>query len=439
MRKFTIIVVSLLLIMTSSYSQFSIASNIRVRSEIGTTNPYAVTNRMADIRYRPTFNYKVNDNLTYTATLEFGDIGFGNISQGGSQGTDGRIVELKHLFMAITPPSFNLFDRHCIKIGLQAHKDMHGLVFNDDVAGIYYDAQIKKLEFSTGWFVPRDIGETMYDSDTYSAGESMFSLELSYDILDNLNSGVYSLLSFSEDFDETDDTHVKETSTTRFWIAPYVTGSFGKFNFETEFVYYRKQVEETALLLVQNIDEHAALSGVAYSLKADYEFMDRLGARLNILLASGVEEGYFGGYEGHTAHYNTDLEVMNSTYYTNGIHYYDPLYKSSGGTNQGIMLPALVLDYKLLNEKFSIIDKMNLEGFFGMGISLNPIGYVKDDELKEGSVLGVEYGIRSKMKVLEDLDMIPYFAMFHFGEPVSIENVQRNQYKLGMTLKMMLK
>lgn len=450
MRKFTITVVTLLLIMTNSYAQFSTESDIRVRSEIGTVDLYGVSNRRVDIRFRPTFFYKLNDNLSFASTLEVGDIGFGDSYEGGSQGTDQRVLELKHLYMKITPPLYGIFGEHNVKLGLQRYKDFQGLIFDDDVAGVLYEGKIKDFGFGAGWFVPYDLGEEDYDTDTYSAGETIFSLDLNYKMKIKeleLTGGMQNFLSLSNYYDEADIDHVKEINETGYWMAPYAKGKFRDLNFETEFVYYMNKMKETAVLHEMQGLEEWGIKGIAFSLKTDYQIIDKLNTKLNILIESGVEEGGMGGYIAHTASYDTGLEILNHSNYTNGIYSYDPMHMDAHSYNgdYGIFVPALIINYVLIDKKIDIIDKMSLAGFFGMGISMEPVQEPVQNNPEESRMFGVEYGIRSILTVMEHLEVIPYFAMFHAGDAKLYSeldentNIQRNQYKTGMTLKMMFK
>ena len=444
MRKFTIIAVAILLIMTNSYAQFSTESDIRLRSEIGTTNSRAVRNRRVDMRYRPFFSYRLNEHLSFSTVLEIGDVGFGNVPEGGALGTDERIVQLKHLYMEITPPDFNIFDEHNITLGLQAYKDLHGLVFDDDVAGILYEGKIKDLEFGAGWFVPYDYGELLYGSETYSAGETVFSLDLSYDLKFGeleLKPGFNNFLSFSNDYIDYGPNDSRQISTTGYWMSPYVTGRFRDLNFESQFVYQRHQVQEERLLNDQgpSVTPYSGFSAVAYSFKAGYKILEDLSTKMNILVKSGAPNRHKGGYEGYASYFDTELEVINPSRYSNGIYTYDPMSIDSHQFGYyGVFIPSLIIDYLLLDRKISVIDKIGLTGFFGMALSLEPVQNERRTE--ESKIFGVEYGFRSNIHIMEHLEVIPFFAMFHVGEAYlygKLEDytIQRNQFKLGTTLR----
>lgn len=433
MRKLAFFVLTLILLISNTYSQFSSNASIRFRSELGTvgSNNYdnvLVTDRKSDIRIRPSLFYKANENLMFGTTLEMGDTVFGDSSSGGAQGTDGKVVEVKHLYMKINPPKFNLFSNHQVTLGLQPYYDLNGLVFDDDIAGIYYKGNIKKINFEMGWFTPYDLGEASINSTTYSTGESLYLLGGGYEVYNNINAGLLGVLSIDDSYEEEDEDHVKQFTKTSFWIAPYVDAKYGDFEVKTEFAYYREALEEDYLIHKQKLNDHAEHGGVIYSLKADYQANEKFKMRLNLLVESGVSDSKNGGYHGHTPFYNTDLEIMNSDGAMSGIYSYNPLDLDG---DYGLVLPAFTADYELIrNNKY--INSLSLSGFTGLAIAYNGVPYNSKGD--KSRFIGVEYGLRSNIKLFDDLNVIPYCSVFHTGEARTKRDDVDTRYKVGVCM-----
>jgi len=116
------------------------------------------TEKFADIRFRPTLEYKVNDNLNAVWTAEIGDINFGNSTKGGAQGADGVNVETKNLFF-----DWIFYPGHKVRAGIQNYMDPMVMVVEDDFAGVVVESSwdilnIPELTTKAGWLKGRDNG-----------------------------------------------------------------------------------------------------------------------------------------------------------------------------------------------------------------------------------------------------------------------------------------
>ncbi len=123
-----------------------------------------------DMRVRPKMRITALDLIRVETQLEIGDVTFG-VGDGGDLGTDGKIIEVKHLFLdfdlpklteAIAPGSTLSF-----RAGLFGTFTPQGLVFSDDGAGVRLQWALPELNttFQVQWLKAIETSRLDLDGD----------------------------------------------------------------------------------------------------------------------------------------------------------------------------------------------------------------------------------------------------------------------------------
>jgi len=296
------------------------------------------TEKFADIRFRPTLEYKVNDNLNAVWTAEIGDINFGNSTKGGAQGADGVNVETKNLYF-----DWIFYPGHKVRAGIQNYMDPMVMVVEDDFAGVVVESNwdmlyLPQLTTKAGWLKGKDNGNgntvsstsilSKIEDETYDYGYSNYIFDAKYDIDLNNAVGVNFLFqNYTEDVSKPGTTalfseRLFEKSVAGYnlvnynrqesWIAPYFKGRpLYNLSVEAEFVYNvrkadfevtRGKLRDSVMIsptwyYSKNMDFLRSPkymedgSGFAFMGKVNYRIMPELDCGFNLLYASGKELG----------------------------------------------------------------------------------------------------------------------------------------------------
>jgi len=287
-----------------------------------------------DFRFRPSFEYQVNKDIKIGATLEIGDLRFGNEYDGAAQGADGVNIATKSLFV-----DWTFMKNHSIKAGIQGYHDPMYMFADDDFAGVVYSANfIPELSTKVGMLVGREEFISDYDKqrdqkldEEFDYGYSNFIFDANYKVNENLIIGINALHQYSVQ-DSTDRFWKYEKKTPNLttpvltdwidaplrinkysnntWIAPYVKGEvLENLEVEAEFVLNFRtaefKVEEGALKdgtgLYPFIQYGDTLNvndwfkdpedqfGIAFMSKIKYKLNDQIKFGANFLYASGEE------------------------------------------------------------------------------------------------------------------------------------------------------
>jgi len=459
MKKIVAFVV--VLIMTISLSaQFKTGMAFRSRAEMFSTNENVqVWRRIADLRFNPYLSYTQNEYLSAKLVFEIGDIGFGNLSQGGAIGTDGINVETKNLFLQITPNKENT-----ITLGLQPYKDFHSLLIDTDIAGLSWKnkfmLQGKGLTSFFAWFVSADKDEKYVDESTYSLGSTEIVADFEYQINDNMKVGVNNLVQFVRE-ELVPDLHLTGLN---MWSAPYFAGKFDKFYLESVLGlnYIRPEFEspeDTQEIYDGENQTHYSPehTGVMLSLKTKYDVNEEVAARFNFVFRDGDKSivGGYTSYYGIKPYYSTGLEILTEAgcgldgkdQVFSPISYY-PNYPGNTNINvinghAGIILPAVFVDYnatKLVKDNMSFINNLKLSIGLGYAVTVMDIERPGSDGLfRPETWIGTELDIKAEAQMYDELYFTPYFAILFPGEWYDYEGGHDPFTKVGVSLKTNLK
>jgi hypothetical protein len=409
-----------------AFAQIKFGMDMRVRSELqnlnSTDTDTQIYDKKTDLRFRPFVGYNINDNLFVKAVFEVGDIQFGTNPSAGL-GTDGINTETKNLYLDIKPNK-----DHKITIGLLPYKDPHGFIFNADVAGILWKGKFNKYSVDLGWFAPFDYNEENISEDTYSYGTTFFALGLEYILNERITLGLSNFLLFKRDkFKDTPPLLVNSDEVSIF-VAPRLVGNYGKIKFDAQFVvnnrYYDYDVVEgNPDTFTQPHDPDK--TGTGFSLKSTFDVDKKLTIRANFLYR-GCQTMY-ENFETEAPFYDTGLEILNQN--PDGIANKDPmdfeLYEKLG-----VALPVVLVDYKLK-------DNVVLTG--GLGVFMFDQNYGK---VANAMYQGSEFDLKAKVTLYDNLNIIPYFALFvpdvGYSRVMDLSNPDHPEdfiMKLGTTLK----
>lgn len=457
MKKIVAFVVVLLMAISLS-AQFKTGMAFRTRAEMFSMNEdIQVWRRITDLRFNPYLSYTQNEYLTAKLVFEIGDIGFGNVAQGGAIGTDGINVETKNLFLQITPNK-----NHTVIVGLQPYKDFHSILLDTDIAGISWKSKYalsgKDLTSTFAWFVSSDEDEALVDETTYSFGNTELVADFEYQLNDKMKVGVNNIMEFVRK--PTTDVNIHLTGL-NLWSAPYFAGTFDKFYLEAVLGLNNIRPEYEGLNDV-NVDgqytpEH---SGILLSLKTKYDINEEAAARFNFLFRDGDKE-YLGGYAsyyGIKSYYNSGLEILTEagcgldgkdqvysplTYYPNYPSSITDANVNVINGHAGIILPAVFVDYNAtrhVKSSMSFINNLKLSMGLGYAVTVQEILRVgSDGMLRPESWIGTELDIKAEAKLWDELYFTPYFAILFPGEWYDYEGGHDPFTKIGLSLKTNLK
>ncbi|MBU4487100.1 MAG: hypothetical protein KKD38_09255 [Candidatus Delongbacteria bacterium] len=451
MKKIVAFVVILIMAISLS-AQFKTGMAFRTRAEIFCTNEdVQVWRRITDLRFNPWISYTQNEYLTAKAEFEIGDIGFGNMAQGGALGTDSVNVKTKNLFMQITPNKDNI-----VVVGLQPYKDFHSLLLNWDLAGISwknkYKLQGKELTSFLAWFVSEDNDEKYIDETTYSFGNTEFVADFEYQINKEMKVGVNNLMEFVRK--PTDALNVHRTEL-NLWSAPYFAGTFNKLYVEAVLGANNIRPNNEVIYGDGNEGYTPEHTGIIFSLKTKYDVNEEASARFNFLFRDADTDPTGGNdsYYGLHSYYSTGLEILTESGY--GLDKIDdqvfsPLtsypksdldYVHSG--YGGIILPVIFFDYNATKymKKLSFINNMKLSLGMGHAVTAYKIYRVtgSDNKARPETWIGTELDFKAEIKMFDDLDVLPYFAILFPGEWYDYEGGHKPFTKIGLTLNTKIK
>ncbi|NOR45672.1 MAG: hypothetical protein GQ534_08820 [Candidatus Delongbacteria bacterium] len=425
MKKFVSILV--LVSIAAAFAQIKFGMSMRVRSELQNLNSTdadtQIYDKKTDLRFRPCVGYSINDNLFVKAVFEIGDIQFGT-NPSADLGTDGINTETKNLYLDIKPNK-----DHKITIGLLPYKDPHGFIFNADVAGILWKGKFNKYSVDLGWFATFDENEDNISESTYSYGTTFFALGLDYKLNERITLGLSNYLVFDRSvYDQPDPSITVNTDEVSIFVAPRIVGDYGKIKFDAQFVvnnrYYDYDVVEGNADNFQT--PHAPdKTGTGFSLKSSFVVDKKITIRANFLYR-GCQTMY-ENFETFKQFYDTGLEIINQN--PDGIDYKDPM-DFDLFEELGIALPTILVDYK-------VKDNFILTG--GLGVFMFDQNYGK---VADTMYMGSEFDIKAKITLYDDLNIIPFFALFvpdvGYSRVMDLSNPDHPEdliMKLGTTIK----
>jgi len=402
-----------------------------IMSSVGTTTDADTQfmSRYTDFRIRPNFYYQANDMLSAKVVLEVGDVKFG--TPGAQYDTDGINVETKHAYLDVKPNKDNM-----VRLGLMAYNDPHSLILDGDLAGVKYEGSFDQLNLGLGWYVTEDNGEKNGDKKTWSYGRSYINANLGFKINDKMSVDLTTLTemssvamndtTFSTEVGHEDEvkkiiTH-HQANKMNMWFAPRFVGDFGMVNVDGTFVYNMRGAttyEKAADGAGDEPDAKDDGSGMAFSLKSNIKANEQLTVGVNFLFASAndvkAKEEKYDGYQ-PAEFVDSDGEKFYASYVENGLQILTQggigENETLGGslfTDHGIMLPSVTVDYK-------VNDMATVGGAFGMAMTLEDVKSTVDGKEVKDTSLGMEFGVNSKIKLFEKLNLTPYAAFFMPGK-----------------------
>ncbi len=419
-----IVMIAIMAMTAAAFSQFTSGFKTRFRAVIGTVGTgtsadYQTMKRKVDFRFRPWFNYQINDKVSFKTMFEIGDTNFG--TGGAAMGTDGVVIEVKHVYLNVKP------SKDCnLRLGLQYYGDMHNIIVDKDMAGVKYDRSFGAFGLGLGYFALADDGELNYNKETFGFGTSLITTDLGFKINDKMSAGLTAVISLDAEavaFDSTYMSNTQSHGTTKMWFAPTFKGDFGMVKAELEFAYMMESYSYTSL--VDGVDdaelsdtEDEGQNGFALSLKTKIKATEKVLVGVDFVMASGdddeeddnaVQNGYetlAGGY------YLNNLKIMDSDTYN-----FFNNYKAAG-----LMMPSLYANY-MLNKK------MTFGVVFGMAMTLN--------EIAEDTNLGMEFGLNGKIKAFDGVILAPWANFFMPGQAYTGDKDADTdmQMKLGLAVK----
>jgi len=372
--------------------------------------------RKVDLRFRPMFEYKVNEQFKAVWRAEIGDITFGDKatanpgkSSGGAQGTDGVNVETKSLYLDYTP-----VENQKVTLGLQGWADPMVMFVDDDFAGISYEGKFDAITAKAAWLISEDNGEFNKKEEIYSYGKSNFGLDLSYSADKTMKFGVNALIQASTAFHKniqntkkTADSIVVNNNSTGLWLAPYAQMNLmdSKLKIDGEFAYFSRSGElENAVVpdgytSTDKVDDE---SGMALFLKTAFKATEQFTVGANFLYASGTDKTdkkeFYNAPTYLSKETTTGLEILGNNGSNDGVGF-SPAAK---GAQYGVMLPVL-------HGAFAIDKQYSVGAAFGYAMTA---AEYKDKKDKAQTGLGMEFDINGSIKLGDKLSVTPYAAFF---------------------------
>lgn len=194
-----------------------------------------------DMRARPLFRVTALDVIRVETQLEVGDVTFG-AGDGGRLGTDGRVIEVKHLFLDFDVPyvgdwvdaDFTL----SLRGGLFGTATPDGLLLDHDHAGLALRLVAPPLgsTFTITWIKAVEAsrldldGDGLIDNDYNDRDIALVDWRSSFS---GLTLGAY----FAADLDNTRDTPLSDIERDFFWAGVHGTGRWGLFGLDGHAVY----------------------------------------------------------------------------------------------------------------------------------------------------------------------------------------------------------
>jgi len=420
-------IVSLLVLIACAHAESKATFGLDLRSRMIMSSVGTSTdadgqwmNRYTDFRVRPNFYYQANDMLSAKVVLEVGDVKFG--TPGAQYDTDGKNVETKHAYLDVKPNK-----DHMVRLGLMAFNDPHSLILDGDLAGVKYEGTFDNLSLGLGWYVTDDQGERNGDKATWSYGQSFINANIGFKIDDKMSVDLTTLTEMTSA-----DSTTHQVNNMNMWFAPRFVGDFGMVNVDGTFVYNMRGAttfEKTAEGAADISDAKDDGSGMAFSLKTNIKANEQLTVGVNFLFASANDvkatEPKFDGYKPAmgNSYVESGLQILTQ----GGIGENENLGYDVFFTPYGTMVPALTVDYM-------VNDMVTLGGAFGMAMTLEDVTAVVDGKEVKDSSLGMEFGVNSKLKLFEKLDLTPYAAFFMPGKGYSY--MMSGSDKTDMQMKM---
>ncbi len=416
-----IVMIAIMAMTAAAFSQFTAGFKLRSRMVMATTGSgtsadYQTLMRKVDYRLRPWFGYKINDMVSFKLQLELGDANFGSVAAGTDLGTDGKIIEVKHAYLNLTP------QKECnVRFGLQSYYSTHGLIFDDDFAGLKYDRNFNNFSLGLGYFVTVDDGEANYNKETFSFGESIITTDLGFKINDKMKAGLTAMIQMNSDLGGLDTlgNATQSVGKTAMFFEPHFSGDFGMVSADLAFIYNMRSYSNTSLVDgVDDADAADSENGIAFSLKTKIKATDKLLVGVDFVMNMGdddLDDDVDNGFQAISSYYLTPLKIMDADTYNFWGNYSD----------LGLMMPTIYANF-MLNKK------VTLGGVFGMAMLMNGVGADEDTDL------GMEFGLNGKIKVLDAVAVIPYASFFMPGVAYVGGDSDADtdmQMKVGMTLK----
>jgi len=435
-------IVSLLVLIACAHAESKATFGLDLRSRMimssvgtGTDADGQYMKRYTDFRVRPNFFYQANDMLSAKVVFEIGDIAFG--TKGAVLDGDSINVETKHAYLDIKPNK-----DHMVRLGLQAFYDPHSMILDCDMAGLKYEGSFDQLSLGLGWYVTEDLGESNGDKKTWSYGKSFINANIGFKIDDKMSVDLTTLTEMTS----VAEGDTAQANSTNMWFAPRFVGDFGMVNVDGMFIYNMRgatSFEKTADGVGDMKDLENDGSGMAFSLKTNIKANEQLTVGVNFLFASANDMAK-----------NTDADLTNNvndgykpavgySYVESGLQIltqggigenenngYDVFF-----TDYGTMVPALTVDYM-------VNDMVSVGGAFGMAMTLEDVTATVDGKEVKDTSLGMEFGLNSKIKLFEKLNLTPYAAFFMPGKAYTNmlnnadDDLTNNIDKTDMQMKM---
>ena len=420
-----IVMIAIMAMTAAAFSQFTAGFKFRSRSAAfttgsGTDADFQVNTLKSDFRFRPWFNYQINDMVSFKAQFEIGDAVFGNEAHGTDLGTDGKTVEVKHLYLNLKPcKDGNL------RFGLMSYYTMHGLLFDDDFGGLKYDRNFGAFDLGLGFFVTDDEGalEELINEETYNFGENIITADLGFKINDKMSAGLNNMfvLKSTNGYEDEDGVWQNVDSlaygTTSMFFAPHFTGDFGMVTAEMVLIYNMRTYSITGLY-DDDPDAPESENGIALSLKTKIKATDKVLVGVDFVMNMGdddMDDAIDNGFQAISSYYLNNLKIMDADTYNFWGSY----------SAYGIMMPSLYVNY-MMNKK------MTFGVVFGMAMTMNEVG------TEEATDLGMEFGLNGNIKILEAVSLKPFANFFMpglaFTGGMDADAATDMQYKIGMGL-----
>ncbi len=187
-----------------------------------------------DMRVRPRMTISTLDVIKLETQLEIGDLTFG-VGDGGDIGTDGRIIEVKHLFLDLDIPQLSgLLSKESsltFRGGLFGTSTTEGIIMDDDGAGLRLRWALAKLNTTveTTWLKAIDSSRLDLDGDG-RIDNDYNDRDLVFFAAKTAVFGVNLGLHFAADLDNTLDTpSAEDQEREMFWYGLEASARFGSF------------------------------------------------------------------------------------------------------------------------------------------------------------------------------------------------------------------
>jgi len=411
-------IVSLLVLIACANAESKATFGLDLRSRMimssvgtGTDADFQHMNRYTDFRIRPNFYYQANDMLSAKVVLEVGDVKFG--TPGAQYDTDGINVETKHAYLDVKPNKDNM-----VRLGLMPYYDPHSMILDGDLAGVKYEGTFDNLSLGLGWYVTDDQGERNGNKETWSYGQSFINANIGFKIDDKMSVDLTTLTEMTSA-----DSTTHQVNKTNMWFAPRFVGDFGMVNVDGTFIYNMRgatKFEKTVDGAADISDAKDDGSGMAFSLKSNIKANEQLTVGVNFMfgsandmkkntdadLTNNVNDGYKPAMG--CSYVETGLQILTQ----GGIGENENLGYDVFFSDYGTMVPAVTVDYM-------VNDMVSIGGAFGMAMTLEDVTATVDGKEVKDTSLGMEFGLNSKIKLFEKLNLTPYAAFFMPGKAYS--------------------